>query len=123
MIEIYNNRLEVSNPGGLPVGLPVKDFGKRSVQRNPLLADLLQGSRYVEKIGSGIARIQDAVKRHPLNIKLDIKHENFYVITFSKRSKNNESADHSQGVHSSKHSALKKNYRKIIKKTTAKLSV
>ena len=41
MVEIFDDRVEIYNPGGLPKGLPERDFGKRSVCRNPLIASLL----------------------------------------------------------------------------------
>jgi len=31
MVEIYDDRVEIVNPGGLPAGLEKKDFGKISV--------------------------------------------------------------------------------------------
>ena len=41
MVEIFDDRVEIYNPGGLPKGLRPEDFGKRSVCRNPLIANLL----------------------------------------------------------------------------------
>jgi ATP-dependent DNA helicase RecG len=41
MVEIFDDRVEIYNPGGLPKGLSPRDFGKRSVCRNPLIASLL----------------------------------------------------------------------------------
>ena len=84
MIEMYDNFLEISNPGGLPSGLSKKNFGKISIARNPILADLLCRSRYIEKVGSGISRISNAVKKHNGDIQYKISHDDFYIITFSK---------------------------------------
>ena len=82
LIEIYKNRLEISNPGGLPSGLKEKDFGKKSLARNPLLASLLYRANYMEKVGTGIARIKKYVANHPKKISLSIDYSNFYTITF-----------------------------------------
>jgi predicted HTH transcriptional regulator len=57
MVEIFDDRVEIHNPGGLPRGLPEKDFGKRSVCRNPNIAALLLRCDYIEKMGTGIERI------------------------------------------------------------------
>ncbi len=40
MIEIFDDKFEISNPGGLPSGLNPKDFGTKSVVRNPIIASL-----------------------------------------------------------------------------------
>ena len=61
MIEVYDDRVAITSFGGLPVGLNESEFGVRSVLRNPLIADLLQRANYIEKAGTGIQRIKDAV--------------------------------------------------------------
>jgi len=58
MIEIFDNRVEISNPGGLPKGLRPEDFGKRTLARNPLIAALLNRAKYIEKLGTGVQRIR-----------------------------------------------------------------
>jgi ATP-dependent DNA helicase RecG len=58
MVEIYDDRVEITNPGGLPKGLKVKDFGKISILRNPNIANLMQRIEYIEKMGTGIRRMQ-----------------------------------------------------------------
>ena len=58
MIEIFDNRVEISNPGGLPKGFKPEDFGKRTLARNPLIAALLNRARYIEKLGTGIQRMR-----------------------------------------------------------------
>lgn len=59
MIEIFDDRVEISNPGGLPRGLKPAEFGTRSVARNPSIANLLHRLDYIEKMGTGIGRIQN----------------------------------------------------------------
>jgi ATP-dependent DNA helicase RecG len=53
----------VSNPGGLPKGMPEKDFGKYSLARNAILANLMQRAGYIEKLGTGITRIKQEVRK------------------------------------------------------------
>lgn len=53
MIEIFDDRVEITSPGGLPKGLKVEDFGKVSLLRNPNIANLMQRIEYIEKMGSG----------------------------------------------------------------------
>ncbi len=58
-IEIFNDRVEISNPGGLISGIPKNEFGKRSLSRNPLIFGLFERIRMVEQIGSGISRMRE----------------------------------------------------------------
>jgi hypothetical protein len=51
-------RIEISNPGGLPMGLSPEEFGKRSVLRNPKIAGMLHRADYIEKMGTGVRKMQ-----------------------------------------------------------------
>lgn len=62
MIEIFDDRVEISNPGSLPRGMTLNDFGKRSMTRNPIIASLLHRIHYIEKMGTGINRMKKACK-------------------------------------------------------------
>lgn len=66
MVEIFDNRVEISNPGGLPKGFPVEEFGKRTLARNPLMASLLTRARYIEKLGTGVPRIRELMQKATL---------------------------------------------------------
>ena len=57
MIEIFKNQIIISNPGGLVSWLNPVDFGKYSRSRNNLIASLLMRTSYVEKMGTGVRRI------------------------------------------------------------------
>jgi len=61
MVELFQDRLQVTNPGGLVEGFRLEDLERFSLPRNPLLADLFLRLGYVERAGSGIERIREAV--------------------------------------------------------------
>lgn len=56
-IEMFDDRIEITNPGTL---LPVvaKNFGRKSLSRNPLIFGLFTRMHLVEHIGSGIPRMR-----------------------------------------------------------------
>lgn len=60
-VHIHPDKVEITNPGGLPPGLTVQDLGTRAVPRNRLIADLFYRMGYVERLGSGIHRMRQAM--------------------------------------------------------------
>jgi ATP-dependent DNA helicase RecG len=96
MIEIFDNRVEISNPGGLPKGLNPKDFGKRALARNPLIASLLNRVGYIEKLGTGIQRIRQAMVQVDLP-EPDFNWDGFFTVSF-KRNKSTDSFMHGLAV-------------------------
>ena len=61
-VEIYTHRIEVRSPGGLPKGLTLADLGRKSIQRNALVADVHHRIGFIEKAGTGIRRIRDEAR-------------------------------------------------------------
>lgn len=59
VVKIFDDRLEVSNPGGLPAGLTVEDLKRphESNPRNKLVADAFFLIKYIEQFGTGIGRM------------------------------------------------------------------
>ena len=53
-VYIFQDRVEIVTPGGLPAGMREEDLGSKSVPRNPLLFSMLYRMKLVEQIGSGI---------------------------------------------------------------------
>ena len=65
-IYIFTDRIEITNPGSLPQGLPKELFGTLSVQRNPLTYKILRDYGYVEGLGSGVPRMINSMREHGL---------------------------------------------------------
>ena len=86
VIVIFSDRVEISNPGGLPSGLSKESFGHKSVTRNPLIADLLHRIGYIEKIGTGIKRIKDAIAETS-NCSVEFKIDEHWFSTIFYRNK------------------------------------
>jgi len=61
-IELFKDRVEISNPGGLSSAISPADFGTKSHSRNPLIFGLFVRIHMVEQVGSGIGRIRDLMK-------------------------------------------------------------
>jgi len=96
-INIFKNRVEITNPGGLIGNITVKDLFERSIPRNHLLFGLMQRLELVEKAGSGLVRIQRAMKEYKLSnptIKAD---KNWFSIAFKRPDLEKESYEQRMG--------------------------
>lgn len=61
-IDIYDNRMEIYSPGGMPDGSVIQDRDPTTVPstwRNPVIADVFNRLGYMERKGSGFAKILD----------------------------------------------------------------
>lgn len=67
-VDIYDDRLEVSSPGGMYSGQLIQELDIRDVhsdRRNPILADVMAQLEYMEKRGSGLKRICNETRALP----------------------------------------------------------
>ena len=58
VVELFDDRLEISSPGGLVKGLTPETFGMKAIRRNQLIASLLHRVGLVENMGTGINKIR-----------------------------------------------------------------
>ena len=84
-IYIFQDRVEIVTPGGLPAGMREEDLGSRSVPRNPLLFNMLYRMKLVEQIGSGIRRIHDACLEHGVAEPVIQVSTDWVIVTFPRR--------------------------------------
>jgi len=63
-VMMFDDRIEISSPGGLPTGISEEEYlkGNVSVLRNPILGNVFYRLHIVEILGTGIVRIQEAYK-------------------------------------------------------------
>ena len=81
-INIFDDRIEISNPGGLPEGLTKEFFGKRSVRRNPLTYRILRDTNYVEGLGTGVPRMINEMRKAGLRDPEFNFEGGFFVVIF-----------------------------------------
>lgn len=61
-IAMFNDRIEVSSPGGLPTGISEEEYlsDMISVRRNPILANVFFRLGIIEAFGTGVLRIKNS---------------------------------------------------------------
>lgn len=81
-ILMFEDKLEVSSPGGLPTGISEKEYlnGQISQLRNPILANVFFRLKYIEMFGTGIKRINESYKNFAVKPNFEI-FENSIKIT------------------------------------------
>ena len=68
MVEVYNDRVVITNPGGLISSIPPEKFGTMSRTRNPLIFGMFERIRLVEYIGSGVMRMRESMEEKQLPV-------------------------------------------------------
>ena len=83
-VEIYPDRLQIVNAGGLLPGMTLSDLGKKSRTRNRKVFGLMQRTHLVEKAGTGIIRIREAMKNYQLPHPKIEANSDWFAITFKR---------------------------------------
>ena len=86
MVEMFDDRIDITNFGGLAKGLKPEDFGKKSVLRNPNIANLLHRAGYIEKMGTGINKMKNLISKAGLP-PIKFEFDNFFTVTFTRTKK------------------------------------
>ena len=97
-IDVFDDRVEIQNPGGMYDGIPVQFQNLENVvstRRNPVIADIMSRMNLMERRGSGFRKIMDAVKFAP-DFKLETLpsfHSTAYTFTAEIKNMNYIKAD------------------------------
>ena len=85
-LHIFQNRVEIINPGGLVGGMTIEKLGTVSLPRNPLLFGMMHRMGLVEKIGSGMKRIADMCREQEISEPEIQADYDWFRIIFSRKS-------------------------------------
>lgn len=81
-VNVYDDSVEVISPGSIPKGLNLKQVQGKSNPRNYLIVDLLHKVGYIEKLGTGLKKMREAMLKHGLKEPIYDINRAFFQITF-----------------------------------------
>jgi ATP-dependent DNA helicase RecG len=79
---IFDDRIEISNPGGLLPGLDIKSLEGHHASRNKKICDIFHETKDMEKFGTGIGKMKKLMKEHGLNKPEFSEEGDFFVVKF-----------------------------------------
>ncbi len=65
-VMLFRNRIEWSNPGGLPEGVTPENILRKQYSRNPVIQSILYEAGYVEALGQGLDTVVTVLQREGL---------------------------------------------------------
>ena len=70
IIRMFKDRIEFNSPGGLPENVTPENIIYEQSSRNPIIADIFQKVKYIEKMGEGWDKIIDNFKNSEYEVKM-----------------------------------------------------
>ena len=88
-IAIYDDRIEIENPGILPPQITPENIRQPHISYpyNPLIANVLYSTTYIENWGSGVKRIMEACQKRGVAAPTWTVNGGFVVVTFMRPAK------------------------------------
>ena len=88
-IAIYDDRIEIENPGILPPQITPENILQPHISYpyNPLIANVLYSTTYIENWGSGVKRIMEACQKRGVPAPTWTVNGGFVVVTFMRPTK------------------------------------
>lgn len=81
-IDIFDDRIEITNPGGLLPGLDIKHLQGVHETRNKEICKIFHETKDMEKYGTGIGKMNNWMKQHGLKHPVISQPGDFFRITF-----------------------------------------
>jgi len=82
IISIFDDRVEISNPGGLLPGLSIKKLEGMHESRNKKICAIFHHTLDMEKFGTGIRKMKRLTKEHGLSEPEFCEEGDFFVVRF-----------------------------------------
>lgn len=81
---VFNKRLEIRSPGGLPNTITLENMRYRQFTRNQMIASFLTGYGYMERRGKGVLRMLRLCEKHGVLCRFSLTPDhNEFVVTYS----------------------------------------
>lgn len=114
---LFKNRLEIWNPGQLPYELTTQQLYKphKSHPNNPLIAEPLQRSGFIEKAGTGTGEIVKLCLQHGLKKPLFEQDGDFKVIIWRPGTQDDTQDDTQDGTQDGTQKQLEEKIISLIK--------
>ena len=99
-IAIYDDRIEIENPGILPPQITPENIREPHISYpyNPLIANVLYSTTYIENWGSGVKRIIEACQKRGVAAPTWSINGGFVVVTFMRPTKGDTQGDTKGGT-------------------------
>lgn len=81
-ISIFDDRVEVDNPGGLLPGLDIRSLEGVHETRNEKICSIFHETKDMERYGTGIIKMKNLMKSHGLKLPVLFQPGDFFKITF-----------------------------------------
>lgn len=81
-VEIFDDRVEIISPGGLPIGITEEEYidGRVSIPRNRIISDVFLRLGIIERLATGIRRIREYYRNSGVNPEFLIAQNSIKVI-------------------------------------------
>lgn len=81
-VEIFDDRVEIISPGGLPIGITDEEYidGRISIPRNKIISDIFLRLGIIERLATGIRRIREYYRNSGANPEFLIAQNSIKVI-------------------------------------------
>ena len=82
MFSIFDNRVEIMNPGGLLPGLNLNNLEGKHEARNHLICSLFHETKDMERFGTGVGKMKGLMENHGLKEPKFSEHGDSFVVEF-----------------------------------------
>lgn len=82
MFSIFDDRIEISNPGGLLPGLNIRKLEGKHATRNKKICSIFKETKYMERYGTGIIKMKNLMMEHGLEEPEFEEEGDFFVVRF-----------------------------------------
>jgi len=82
IFSIFDDRIEISNPGGLLPGLNIRKLEGKHATRNKKICSIFKETKYMERYGTGIIKMKDLMREHGLEEPQFVEEGDFFVVRF-----------------------------------------